>query len=609
MRPRSHRWRRHILLPVQRPSTVSLNPAPSRRAGRVLAILITIVGLGLSPVLAAGYLRLDDYRHILENPGLVPPSLSSLAGFWTKPYFGLYIPVTYTVWWTLSALAHAVGLSLKQGVWLFHALNWVLHLANAVSVFLVVQTLLRRSRTADDGPGESIIALAAGLFFALHPLQVETVAWISECKGELSLLFGLWGIWSYYRPTKRYVAAILFVLAMLAKPSAIVFPGFLLLVNRILFGQRAKEAVAFPALVWGLLLPLAFLTKHLQPDRNMSFVPGLWQRLFVAFDALGFYAGKLAVPYPLALDYGRSPAYVLAHIEAWRIALSTVTAVGVLGIVACAMVRPRPGRVWLSLVACGASTFALALAPVLGLVPFEFQDFSTVADHYAYVAVFGAALVAAGLLLRSWGTRIATATAVAVLLVLLLLSFAQARLWRSTESTFEHTLAVNRRSYLAHYSIAAELMDRGNLDAGIRHNLEAIALNPDYLYAQMALGVGWIRKGDFPRTIDHYERLLATKPSTAGKRAALMSGIYNNLGMALHQVGRDSEGTEQFRKAVEVDPWSVTGYANLASAAFNDGHYLDAIVAYEKALALSPDNPSLQQSLARARRAAQRSVR
>jgi tetratricopeptide (TPR) repeat protein len=308
------------------------------------------------------------------------------------------------------------------------------------------------------------------------------------------------------------------------------------------------------------------------------------------------------------LDYGRSPAYVLAHVEAWRIVVSTVAVSALLGTAVHAMARPRPERVWFSFVACGSSIFAVALAPVLGLVPFEFQDFSTVADHYAYVAVFGAALVAAGLVLRFVGARAATAVAIVVLGVLGAQSFRQARRWNSNDSLFEHTLEVNPRSYLAHYSIAAELMDRGRLDTGIEHNLQAIALNPSYLYAQMALGVGWIRKGDFARTIDHYERVLATKPNAAGKRAALMSGIYNNLGMALHQVGRHSEGTEQFRKAVDVDPLSVTGYANLASAAFNDGRYVEAIAEYEKALALSPGNPSIQQSLARARRAAQRSI-
>jgi tetratricopeptide (TPR) repeat protein len=575
-------------------------------------MLVVVVGLALSPVLVAGYLRLDDYRHILENPGLAQPSLSSLAGFWAKPYFGLYIPVTYTVWWALAAVARAIGLQLGHGAWLLHALNLVLHLANAASVFLVVQALLRRARPDAAVLGKqtiAMVALGAGLFFGLHPLQVETVAWIAECKGELSLLFGLWGIWFYYRPTRRYVTATLFVLAMLAKPSAIALPGILLLANRIVLGQRLKAAAAFPALLWALLVPLAFVTKHLQPDQNMDLVPSLSQRLFIAFDALGFYAGKLLVPYPLALDYGRSPAYVLAHVEAWRIVLSTVAAVTLLGMGGYAMVRPRPERLGFSFVACGSATFALALAPVLGLVPFEFQDFSTVADHYTYVAVFGAALVAAGLGLRFVGARAATVVAFAVVAVLGVQSFRQARLWHSNESLFEHTLEVNPRSYLAHYSIAAELMDRGRLDAGIEHNLEAIALNPNYLYAQMALGVGWIRKGDFARTIDHYERVLATKPNATGKRAALMSGIYNNLGMALHQVGRHSEGTEQFRKAVEVDPLSVTGYANLASAAFNDGHYMEAVGHYEKALTLSPGNPSIQQSLARARRAVQRGVR
>lgn len=597
---------------VQTSQKPRLDPQRPSGFARALTILVAFAAFAFSPVLAAAYLRLDDYRHILENPDLQSTSLSSLARFWTNPYFGLYIPVTYSMWWLLAAIAHTLGLLLKQSAWLFHALNLVLHLANSGLVFLVVQKLLRRCRPDGaelDERSMVTVSLIAGLFFALHPVQVETVAWISECKGELSLLLGLLGIWSYYRPTKRYVTAILLVAAMLAKPSSIVFPGILLLTNRILLGQSLKASAAMPALLWTLLLPLAIVTKHLQPDSNMDFVPGFAQRLFVAFDALGFYAAKLIVPFPLALDYGRSPTYVLAHVEAWRIILSTVVVLWLLGPAVYAMVRRQPGHGWFSFVACGSSVFALALVPILGFVPFEFQDFSTVADHYMYIAIFGGALAVAGLLCRFRQARKVAAIASVVLLVLAALSFRQATAWRSTETLFEHTLEVNPQSYLAHYSIAAELMDRGRLDLGIAHNLKSLEINPDYLYAEMALGVGWIRKGELQKAIDHYTRVLAHNPSSVGKRAALMGSIHNNLGTALHQVGRHAEGTQQFRKAVAVDPGSVSGYLNLASAAFNEGRYLDAIAEYQRALVLSPGNVPIEQGLVRARRAAQMNLR
>jgi tetratricopeptide (TPR) repeat protein len=245
----------------------------------------------------------------------------------------------------------------------------------------------------------------------------------------------------------------------------------------------------------------------------------------------------------------------------------------------------------------------------LGLVPFKFQDFSTVADHYLYASIFGVSVAAAGILMRFQATMKAVGISAVVLMLLAGLSFYQAMQWRSTESLFAHTLTVNPRSYLAHYSIAAELFDAGRLDDGIAQNLLALEINPNYLHAEVAMGVAWIQKGDFPNAINYYLAVLAKSPSFAGKRAPLVASIHNNLGMALHQVGRHAEGTEHFRKAVAVDPQSVNGHLNLGNAAFNDRRYLDAIAEYERALALSPGNPAVAQQLALARRGASRAPR
>ncbi len=583
--------------------------SPSSPA-RALAILIPLTALAFSPVLFADYIRLDDYRHILENPSLRKVSLSGLLGFWSKPYFGLYIPITYSMWWLLAGIAQLFA-TLKQSAWLFHALNLVLHVANASLVFFVVQTLLRRceeTRPAKSDARGWTIPLISALFFAVHPVQVETVAWISECKGELSAMAGLLGVWSYYRSHPKYLTAIFFAAAMLAKPAAIVFPGILFLVNRILLGQSLKASAARPSLLGLLLLPLAFITKHLQPDLNMEFVPDLSQRFTVAMDALVFYVSKLLVPFSLALDYGRSPHYVLGHIAGWQIAVSLLASLAGLAVTAEALFRAHPRSLWYALVACGWSVFALSLAPVLGLVPFEFQDISTVADHYMYIPVFGAAVMASGVLVRFQATTKILGTAAVLLLLLAGKSFSQATQWRSNEALFSHTLKVNPQSYLGHYSMAAELIDAGRLDEGIEQNRKALEIKPDYLYAQVALGVAWIQKGRYENAIDHYSSALAQNPSFVGKRASLVSSIHNNLGMSLHQVGRHVEGTFHFRKAVEVDAQSVNGHLNLGNAAFDDEQYLDAIAEYERALTLSPGNPAIEEQLALARRRARKAL-
>ncbi len=594
---------------MRAPQTSSADSDKPPRSALALAILVALTALALSPALFADYIRLDDYRHILENPNLRTVSPRGLAAFWAKPYFGLYIPVTYSVWWVVAAVGHAAG-TLKQNAWLFHALNLVFHLVNAALVFLVVRTLLRAGRDKLPALGESAsrtVSLLAALCFSLHPLQVESVAWVSEFKGLLSATLGLLGTWRYYRSPKKVLTATLFVAAVLAKPSAIVFPGVLLIVDRILLGKGLKESAKAPALLALLLLPLVFVTKLLQPNLNLDFVPSVSQRFAVAADAFAFYLRKLVFPFPLALDYGRSPRYVLDHVHGGQTALFALLFLAGVAAAVYALARPRrsqsaPG--WRALLACGWAIFLWSIVPVLGLIPFEFQDFSTVADHYLYVAIFGASLMVAAILVRFRASAKSTGLSIAVVFVFAGLSFQQARLWRSTESLFGHTLTVNPRSYLSYYSIAAELMEAGKVDQAIAENARSLAINPDYLYADVALGVGLIQKGNYQGAVDHYLSVLAKSPSFAGKRAPLVASIHNNLGMALHQIGRDAEGTAHFRRAVEVDPQSVNGHMNLGNAAFNDKRYLDAIPEYEIALVLSPGNPEIEHQLGLARRGA-----
>jgi tetratricopeptide (TPR) repeat protein len=242
---------------------------------------------------------------------------------------------------------------------------------------------------------------------------------------------------------------------------------------------------------------------------------------------------------------------------------------------------------------------------VLGLVPFEFQDLTTVADHYLYLPLLGGSLVVAGILLRQRAAVRAQWVTAGVLAAFAVLSFVQTTRWQSTDSLFRHTLRINPRSYVAHYSMAAELLAAGRTDEGIAQARACLALNPSYLPAQVALGAAWLRQGQFQAAADHYLAVLATSPKTAGKRAPLVSSLHNNLGMALARLGRSREAIEHFARAVAIDPQSVTGHFNLGLAASALGRHAEAAAHYQAALALSPGNPEIQQQLAAARRRAQ----
>jgi len=379
-----------------------------------------------------------------------------------------------------------------------------------------------------------------------------------------------------------------------------------LLVDRIILGISLRKAVAMPALYDLLLAPFVWVTKYLQPDYNLDFIPTIPQRLIVALDAFGFYLPKLLYPFHLGVDYGRSPRYVLGQVQVGWIALSVILFGVGLAVVVKALLRPRAVTVegsGLSLVSCGWAIFFLSIMPVLGLIPFGFQDISTVADHYLYLPIFGVGMMAAGALTHFHAFANVHRLAVVLLVVLAIQSFQQARLWRSTEILFTQTMKLNPRSYLAPYCLAEEHLRAGRLVESQEWFAKSLALNPDNLNALISLGMVWANQGDNARAIDHYLSALKKNPSTVGTRARLVSSLHNNLGLMLVREGRVPEAVEHFRKAVALFPRSLNGHLNLGNIAFNEDRYADAIAEYEIAQSLNPENRMVQERLGNARRA------
>jgi len=572
----------------------------------MLLFLVPVTALALAPVLFASFIRLDDYSHLFENPQLRRMSVSGLTALWAKSYFNLYIPVTYSVWWALMMVGSLFG-ELQKSPWIFHSFNLAIHLANVTVAFFVVQTLIRigrRHTRAKDDVIDNGIALVSALFFALHPVQVESVAWVSELKGELAALFGLLGLLWHLRSNKRALTAVFFTAAMLSKPSAIVFPGIVFVIDRILFQKNLAKSAIAPALYGVPLLILAIVTKHLQPDSEQDFIPTLAQRLVVASDAISFYVSKVLVPFPLAVDYGRTPELVLGTLSPLWLGYSILLSAAGVTAVLWVLFRPSPSaRVepWLSLVSCGWAIFIVSILPVLGLIPFGFQNFSTVADHYLYVPLLGASVIVAGVLVRFRTSSLSRYIAAAPLLVFTALSVQQAWLWRSTETLFAYTLKINPKSYLGSFCIGDELMRSGRLDEAIEWLEKSHTIKPDYLTATLTLGMAFTHSGEPGKAVDLYNATLGTNPSIVGARAKSVASIHNNLGMLLLQAGLTEAGVEHIKQAVAIFPRGVNAHLNLGNVAFAEQRYADAVTEYETALSLSPDNPGIEQRLGMAR--------
>jgi hypothetical protein len=298
-----------------------------------------------APVVTHEFVNYDDDKHLTGNPRMNPPTLANAAKYWTDApgFFGLYIPVTYTAWTFVAQLAYRPATA-SLNPHTFHIANLLLHVCNTVVVFLILRRLLSRSATwegeapAEPGPtGQSgsagaspsrvvcpdIAAALGALLFALHPVQVEPVAWTSGFRDVFGGLLALLTILQYVRylqassPAARgrhySFALFIFVLALLAKPTAVVVPLMLAGLDALLFRRPARQLVRSLLPMLLLAIAAASLARFTQPSTLLTDPAPLHWRPIVAGDAIAFYLLKLLWPASLGVDYGRTPRFTIEH--------------------------------------------------------------------------------------------------------------------------------------------------------------------------------------------------------------------------------------------------------------------------------------------------------
>jgi hypothetical protein len=346
---------------------------------RPLLILLIAILIVYFRIFSAGFVLFDDDFQVYANPFLNPPTLQSVARFWQHAYQQLYVPLAYTIFAAIasfagvpehidSSLGHAVSLNPTA----FHLASVALHFGNTWLCFHLVRLLTGRTRTA----------LLCSLVFALHPLQVESVGWASELRGLTSSVFGLLALNAFVlfrraedgaRSRKLVAASVLLVVcAMLCKPSAAILPLVVLAIDRIVLRTRWRKALTAAGIWAAVALPFVWITRSVQsvPAGGHSI---FWQRPFIAGDAITFYLFKTLLPINLCVDYGRTPTLVMSH--AWGY-LAWVVPVALL--VGAYLNRHQRPNTWL-----GVVLFVAFLLPTLGLVPFAYQAYSTVADRFS----------------------------------------------------------------------------------------------------------------------------------------------------------------------------------------------------------------------------------
>lgn len=552
------------------------------RLALLLAGLVLVVFL---PVCGFEFVNYDDGFNIYNNWRVTQFSWSNLFRFWQAPYEKLYIPLTYTLWSVLDVVADGLGGGQCSALdpTVFHTANLVLHLGCSLAVLAILRRLVINSWAA----------WAGALLFAVHPVQVEAVAWVTGLKDVFSAFWALLAIWQYLlycscpqdgRHARRAwihygVLGFCFGLAILAKPGVVIVPLLLLVIGRLWLGRgwRLLALEIIPLVL--MTVPVIIMTKGAQPDSGQAWQPELWQRFLVAGDALSYYFYKVVAPARLAPDYGRTPRFVLGH--GW------VYFTFLLPVVALAL-RCRFRRAGGCLVA--ADIFAVSLLPVLGLVSFDFQNISTVADRYLYLAMLGPGLAIAWALAR-WRTWQAWLIFVVAVALLIGKTVVQEGHWRNSARLTAHALTVNPQSWVMNNNHGLAMVQAEEYGQAVVSFERAVDANPGYAEAYNNLGALYRQLGQNSDAEDNFHKALELNPKNA--KAAFSLARLHRL---RHQ---PMQAIAYYRQAIAAKPDFIEAYNNLGLIYLELNRTHAAVELYGEALRRCPDHPQLHYNLAR----------
>jgi len=534
------------------------SPTSQKLAAGLLVGLILIVYL---PSIGNGFIW-DDDAYVQHNPTL--QSVHGLWQIWTEPTATpQYYPLVYTTFWIEYRLWSDRPLG-------YHVDNVLLHALGAVLLW----RLLKRLKIP--------LPWLAAAIFAVHPINVESVAWITERKNVLSGVFYFLAFGTYLDAIKgttlnrrRYAAALfLFVLALFSKTVTATFPVAVLLVLWWKRGKLAWKDVVplLPFFVVGI--GLGSVTGYL--ERTHIGAHGVeWSsltpidRLLIAARAVWFYAGKLALPIRLTFIYPRWP--IDPHdLRQWIYPAALATALIVLW-----LLRNRIGRGPLASILFFIGT----LFPALGFVNVYPMRYSFVADHFQYLAGIGLiALFSAMLVAVVRSIRLRVAVAGLVVAALAVLSIRQQSIYKDSETLWRDTIAKNPGSWMAHANLGHFLHAQGRDEQGWQEDRLALELAPNLAEPHFTVAIGDAVHGDLDGTIRECRTAIAIDPDYAP--------AYANLAKALLSQNKVNEALDAANQAVKVAPGYALGHFELARVLERMGNLPQAAQEYQAAAGL-----------------------
>ncbi|MBT5305174.1 MAG: tetratricopeptide repeat protein [Candidatus Scalindua sp.] len=544
-------------------------------------------------VLNNDFVIYDDDKYVTENTHVHKGvTFDSLTWAFTSSHASNWHPLT----WISHMIDYQLyGLNARG----HHLTSLLFHVANTLLLFLI---LVRMTGTLWQS---SFVAA----LFALHPLHVESVAWVAERKDVLSTFFMMLTVWAYIlyvkkREIKGYLLVVLFfVLGLMSKPMLVTLPFILLLLDfwplgrlcllrdtkNVATGQHTNERAdifrlvlekaPFFALAVGSSI-VTFIVQERGGAMEIAKTYSIQTRIINAFVAYTEYIVDMIWPVKLALLYphpGNSLQLWKGVVAGFALVLITI------------LVIRKARRI--PYLAVGWLWYIVTLIPVIGIVQVGSQ---AMADRYTYVTLIGLFIIiawGANDLLSKWRHRkIWLSTLAAIILpVLIVLTWKQVQYWENGITLFKHTLRHTSNNYVIHNNLGIVLREQGRTEEAIKHYLQALRSNPDYALAHYNLSNAYAEQGKNKKVIEACKHAIRIKPDYAD--------AHYNLGVAYGGSGKYEEAVEAFKQVIRIDSNYLQAHYNLGGVYAGLGKYRDAIEAFQQVIRIDPDYALVRNNL------------
>jgi len=573
---------------AQEPGDLPGTSCQRRQAILICVCLAAVIIAVYWPVGHAGFLNYDDNQYVTANPhvreGLTVPTV---VWAFTAGYAWNWHPLTWLShaldceWFGMNAGGH-------------HAVSVLLHVANTVLLFLVLRRIT----------GATWRSAFVAALFGVHPLHVESVAWVAERKDVLSGLFWMLALGGYVRyaerPTRGRYAVVMgcYAMGLMAKPTVVTLPFVLLLLDywplgrtrwkrsvvgnnaSLRLGELVREKVPFFALAV-VSCGVTMWAQHGGGAFNSLDRLPLGPRMANAVVSYVRYMEKAVWPSGLAVFY---------PYREWPTG-AVIIAAAILAAVSGTVIRRALRDPHL---AVGWFWFLGTLVPAIGLVQAGAQS---MADRYTYLPLIGLTIMLGWSVpsraTERWNLKLITgAAAAASLVAYATLSRVQVGYWKDSETLFRHALDVTRDNWGAHSNLGIALAQTGKIEEAIAHYQQALRIRPDLAEVHYNLGNALAQAGRVPEAIEQYEEALRVIPDLAE--------VHNNLGIALAQAGRVLEAITQYEEALRIAPDLAEVHNNLGIALAHADRATEAIAQYEQAVRIKPDYAEAHNNLGNA---------